>query len=66
MDGSKRTARTEKRNGPRWSGDRFKKQNPRRTNNEEFAMTILSTNPPTNTGRIRVSDGAAWGWPVAQ
>jgi hypothetical protein len=29
-------------------------------------MTILSPNPPTESGGIRVSDGAAWGWPGAR
>ncbi len=65
MNGSNQTEKTEKRSGP-VAPEPLPKQKPRRTNNEEFAVTILSTNPPTNTGKIRVSDGAAWRWPVAR
>ena len=52
------------RNGPRWSADRFKKQKPRRTNNEDFAMTTLPTNLSVDACGFSLSDKPLWGWPV--
>lgn len=66
MNVSKQIEKTEKRNGPRWSGDRFKKQKPRRTNNEEFAVTILPIGSPSDPAGFWAYKGCFVGGPDAR
>lgn len=60
MHGSKRTAKTKKRTAP-LERSRTQRQNPRRTNNEEFAMTILPTGSTSDPAGFRADHGFFFG-----
>lgn len=68
MNGSNQTEKTEKRKRPPVGArGRFKKQNPRRTNNEEFVIPILGPFATCDVAgglatKERWSCGGGWSW----